>query len=430
MSAMLKGADFIVKCKTEAFDLWQYLCGEVFEPLIRCRMDFDGFIDEDILKNAVTQSLKTIPMIGLCFDGIKHKPRWIDKGFNGNDIVRVVKTDSKDDEQVVLRCLSAGIDFADEPQLKLFVVRKPDHDTICSVISHIVCDGAGFKQYLYLLSKLYTQLINRETVSAPAISYRGLKPLFADISLKERLKILCSKYSAYNASNKTQQRGVDFKEGAFVTAMERRILSAEDFDRLKIFAKANGATVNDIFMGLFARSFCKNTGTDKIMFPSTMDLRKFIPTGQEVGIGNYSSNCMCAVFVKREDTLADTVMQVSKQMRVHKSEKNILKSVMLWDFAAHIPWFLLKRNFSKVITHPIISFTNLGIIDAIALKFGKLKIRDVYMTASIKPRPYLQMNVSTFNDSCTLSCNIYGSKADEQFVHRLLDDMCLETITL
>lgn len=422
-------ADFNMKYKTEAFDLWQYLCANTFDPLIRCRMDFSGFVDEDVLKQAVTVSLNTIPMISCGFGGDGCRPRWIDKGFTGNDMVHVIEA-CKNAEADIFQCLSARIDFANEPQLKISIVRKSDGDTLCIIISHMICDAAGFKQYLYLLSENYTKLKNKETIVAPAFSPRGIEPLFSNITLKEKIKILRSKYTAYKPANTIEQSGIDLKSENFVTAMEKRIISSESFNKLKFYAKSNGATVNDCLMALFARAFCKNTGTDKIMFPSTMDLRKFIPQGEKYGSSNYSSNCICTTFVKPEDTLADTVAQVSKQMNAHKSDKNILKSVMLWGLAVHAPWPLIKRKFPKYAIHPLVSFTNLGIIDQRRLSFNEVVINDAYLTASIKPRPYLQLTASTYDGRCTLGCNIYGSEADQIFVRKLLNDICTEIETL
>ena len=408
--------------KAEIFDLWQHLCGEIFEPLIRCGIDFEGRVDETILKQAVTASLKTIPIIGCGFGGTANRPRWVEKGFTGKDIVRVVESwqNSEDD---VLKCLSSGIDFPNEPQLKIFIVRKIKDDTLCVIISHAVCDGAGFKRYLYLLGEIYTKLKNNHPIILPAFCPRGVKPLFAGIPMKEKMRILFTDYNAYSSANKTNQRGVGFQSCGSETVMKRQIISSEEFNRLKHFAKAEGVTINDCLMALFARVFCKNTDTDRILLPSTIDLRKFIPPNRAYGIGNYSSNCMCVIPVRPEDTLIDTVKRVAKQMDAHKSDKGILKSVMLWGLAARAPWFLLKWGFPKYAVQPVVSFTNLGIIDMSKLKFDNLYIKYAYLTASIKPRPYLQLTASTFNDCCTLGFNIYGSEKDKQFVCTMLGDM-------
>jgi len=43
-----------MQIKAEAFDLWQYLCAETFDPLIRVRIDFYDFIDDNALKQSVS----------------------------------------------------------------------------------------------------------------------------------------------------------------------------------------------------------------------------------------------------------------------------------------------------------------------------------------------------------------------------------------
>ena len=416
--------------KAESFDLWQYLCADAYDPLIRCRIDFDGHIDEAALKKAVTASIQTIPMVGCAFGRSWPKPRWIQKGFTGDDIVHVSEASAMHEEASVARRLSSRIDYGAEPPLKIFVSRKHGSDTLCVIISHILCDGAGFKQYLYLMSKLYTQLANGEPASAPPFVSRGTKPLFAGIALKERLEIMRSDFFSYNSQYNPTRYGVDLNEGASVTVMDRRSIPEADLACVKGFAKDRGASVNDAMMAFFARSYCKNTGSRQIMFPSTMDLRRFISRDQAHGIGNYSSNCMCSVHHRPGDSPADTLDQVSIQMREFKTGNSVLKSIMLWDLASLKSWKSLKRYFDKYHTHPVVSYTNLGIIDANELRFGETRIKDAYITGSIKPRPYLQLSVSTFNGRCMLGCNIYGSEADQRFVARLLDDMRAEIASL
>ena len=422
--AQYEGIDSNIKYKTEAFDLWNYLCSDYFDPQIRCRIDLSGFVDEAVLKRAVMASLKTIPMIGCSFSGGKRRPRWIDKDFTGNDLVRVVKA-GKDADADIVQCLFSRINSANGPQLQIFVIRKQKGDTLCVVISHMVCDAAGLKEYIYFLSQLYTQMKNEKPVTIPPFNQRGIKALFANLTLKEKLKISLSDCTAYVIHH---QRGIDLgvdnsDVDNFGAALEKRIISPEEFSELKHFAKSRGATVNDCFMALFARAFCKNTNTDKIALPTTIDLRKYIPLNEKYGISNYSGACVCRISVQPEDTLTDTLLQVSNQMNVYKSDKNILKSILLWNLATHMPWHLLKYTYPRYSGKARLLFTNLGIIDQQQLNFDGLNVRYVYMTAPILPRPYLQLTASTYNDYCTLGCNIYGSKADKAFILKILDDM-------
>ena len=419
-----------MKHKVEAFDIWQNMCQAIYEPLIRCRIDFEGHIDTGTLKQAVTSSIQAVPLIGCCFDDSQNRPRWVEKNFSGEDMVAVVEADDDANEQIA-RLFSSGIDFAKEPQLKIFLVRKNTGDTLCVIISHIVCDGMGFKEYLYVLSNLYTKLKHNESIAYPMLYARGIKPLFGKVTLKEKIRILLSRFDAYDPANQKEQQGVSFDETNREPRMETRNIPTVEFARLKIFAKSNNATVNDILMAMFARAFCKNSGTGKIMLPSTIDLRKFIPTGTNYGVSNYASNCMCHISVKSEDSLADTLRQVSNQMRTHKAGNSILKSVLLWDMAVRfLPYGFLKRNFTKIVPFPKISFSNLGVIDEALLCFDRAPIESAYLTASVKSDPYLQITASTCHGRCTLSCNFYGSNHDKEWVDRILDDIREETKAL
>ena len=412
-----------MKYKAEIFDIWQYLCGKCqnYVPLIRCRIDFAGRVDLEILKQAVEQSFKTIPLARYCFDVCSNKPRWVDRGFTGEDIVCIVEAE-EDEEKQVLQYFSTEIDSTAQPQLKIIVIRGTAGDILCIIISHIICDGTGFKQYIYLLSELYTALRNGKELPVQAFYPRGLKPLKASVSFREKVQILRSNFTLERSS--VIHPGFDFNTGESGTYMEKRTLSKECFAAFKAFAKSNGATVNDGLMALFTRALCKNTDAESLHLPSTIDLRKFISKGRKYGITNFACFCMCNIPVYPEDSLADTIKRVSGQMVRHKSGKDILKPILIWDLVAHyVSYRKIRDLFEKTLDMPVISFTNIGIIDAELLNFDNIPIKDAYLTSPLKPRPHLQLGVSTYEGRCTLSANIYGSQDDSQFVNRLLDDM-------
>lgn len=43
-----------------------------------------------------------------------------------------------------------------EPPLKIFAVNSSENSTHCITASHLLCDGGGFKELLYLIAKLYS----------------------------------------------------------------------------------------------------------------------------------------------------------------------------------------------------------------------------------------------------------------------------------
>jgi NRPS condensation-like uncharacterized protein len=422
--------------RVEPYDIWfylTYLSKEINDPLIRCRIDFDGRIDEEALKRAITLSLETAPILGCCFDGRSNRPKWVNRGFTGEDMVRVVES-GIDTESGIIRYFSAGIEVESEPLLKIYVLRKTQGDTLCVIISHIVCDGVGLKEYLYLLSGIYTELKSGREPREQFNYRRGIKPLFADIGLRERIRIQRSRgfVNAYSADGIRGQRGIDFIKGGDSAAyMLKRTLPKESFYKLKSFAKERNGTINDSLLALFARAFCKNTGMASIRLPATMNLRKFIPEGVKYGVSNYAAIFLCDIPVRADDTLAQTIALISEQTREHKSGKKVLKSVLDWNLIARlIPYPRLKKLYADIITHPIVSFTNFGITDSKLLNFDALPITETYITVSIKARPYLLLAVSTFNDCCTLSSNIHGSFSDKIYIDKLFDDIFAEVEAL
>ena len=418
-----------MRYKPESFDIWEYLCGKMYEPLIRCRIDFQGRIDEEALMRAITLSLGTIPQMGCCFDGSGRKPRWVDKGFTGTDMVRVIEADDNPDDEI-FHALSSIIDVESEPQLKIGIVRTPGGDTMCVVVSHLVCDTAGFKDYLFLVADIYTRLRHGRQLPEPHRYQRSTKPLYTETNWLERMQILRTPEPVHEFSL-ADETGVDFHTGETMPFMEYRTLSPDVFSALKTFASAHQATVNDSLMALFARAFCRETGTDHLAFTSTIDFRRFIPPGIPYGITNYAGNCACSISIDRGEPPEATFAKISSQMQAYKTGKYSLRGAISWDVAVRLFSFArLKENFTKYAPVPIVAFTNLGILDPAELDFDGASIRSAYLTASIKPRPYFQLTASTFEGSCTLCCNVYGSPQEQQFADRVLDDIAGEITEL
>ena len=411
-----------MRYRAENFDVWQYLCGMTYEPMIRLRIDFGGMIDEERLKRAVTKSMGTIPMMGCCFEGEGRKPYWVDKGFSGEDMVRVREVGT-DAEAEILDAYASRIDVGAEPQLKMNIVRTPDGDTLCAVLSHLVCDATGFKQYVHLVADIYTALAQGEQPPTPHRYPRRTKPLYTNTGFWERMKILRSPEPAHDYAL-ADQPGIDFHGSEQDTYMEYRTLSTGEFASLRGFAKAHGGTLNDALMALFARAYCRETGTDHIAFTSTIDWRRYIPPEVPYGITNYAGNCSCGIPVKPGESLEATLARITQQMSVYKTGKLPLQSALAWDWAMRVfPYSLVKSKFTTAAPMARVSFTNLGILDPDKWDFDGLPIRTASMTASIKPRPYLQLTASTFDGTCTLSCNIDGSEQERTFVDRMLDDI-------
>ena len=407
------------KMKAEAFDRLQYFYGKVHEPLIHANMEFAGQIDEEILKQAVTLSIEAVPLIGCCFNTEANNPCWVKHKFTGNDVIRVVETDDA--------CLlTVSIDIRHEPQLKIFLVRKQDNESrLYFIMNHMVCDGSGFKEYLYLLADLYTKLSEGKKAQPPLpVETRSARMLFSNMEITEKIGMLFSKYdlSAQKFQVVLPFEG-DETNPFFVTAQ----IAEGDFNKMKAFAKSHRATVNDVILTAYVRVLSRVTQTARIIMPCPVDLRRYLPPNQNYGVCNLTSNYFCDVTVKAEELFSDTLSNVAGQMKVQKESKACLKSVMMLEVVFKVLNFkTIKRNFDKLFTLPVISFTNLGVISKELLKFGNISVKSLFITGAIKHVPYFQIAVSTFDDVCTLSSNLYGTVQDRLQIERYLEAIIAE----
>jgi NRPS condensation-like uncharacterized protein len=413
------------RIKAEAFDVMQYFYRTAHEPLIHCLISFRGHVDEAALIKAVSLSLKAIPILSCTFETTGRRPYWRVQNFSGEDMVHVVKTGSNPIEQRRI-LLAETIDITREPQLKIYVIREPNCDTLCIIINHMVCDGAGFKEYLYLLSDIYTQCVNMSvTIHRLQAFPRDARQLFTVFRWTDKLKILFSHYDL--AAQKVQsilvsgyplQGDVDYP--FFVTNR----ISKEDFLSIRRYAKQHDATFNDFILTAYIRVLFKKTGINPIIIPCPIDLRKYLPADWKYGIANFITNLTCNINLDENELFEQTLTKVSAQLKRQKSSNNCLKSVMMLELIYHVLPFRAFRNvFTKVFAIPVISFTNLGIIDKNRLHFGSEIIEDVYLTGAVKYVPYFQIAVSTYADRSTLSCNLHGTPQDRMTVEKFLDEV-------
>jgi NRPS condensation-like uncharacterized protein len=401
----------VKKIKTEAFDIMQYYYGTIHDPLIHCSIRFSGYLDEAALKKAVTLSEKALPLLRCCFEATVRRPYWKDHGFTAEDIVQVIEAGPNEEAQKE-QLLASTIDIARGPQLQIYLVKGKSSDTLCIIINHMICDGAGFKEYIYLLSDLYTQCHDNidftPSLESPS---RSAWQLFTNFSFLEKLNILFAKYDLAIPNN---QLAFDLQGDNNNPFLVTQRIPKEDFLAIKGDAKKWGVTVNDLILTAYIRILHRKLRKDTIILPCPVDLRKYLSPHLKHGICNLTGDYICNVTLDENESFEDTLIKVAGQMQQQKSSTNCLKGVMLLEFIFRVfPFRAVQKILRKTHTIPVVSFTNLGVIDKQRLHFGVIGINDAYMTGAIRHVPYFQMAVSTYDDSCTLSSNLHGTPQDK-----------------
>ena len=409
--------------QAQPFDCMQYFYGAVQEPRIRCLIRVQGSISETVLKRAAGLSVGAVPLIGCVFDEKHHC--WRKRGFTGEDIVHVAECADESDD-AAFRFLLTGIDHTREPQVKITLLRGKTSDALCIVINHMVCDGAGFKEYLYLLGKLYTHCEKGEDPVPPLpFGRRDLGQLLQNLSFAEKLRIFFSKS---HFSKPDPAMVMPAREDSSTPVIAAASVEKEPFDKICRYAKDNRVSINDILLTAYLRALRRVTGCKRITVPCPVDLRKYKKAEQRCGICNLTGNYICSAEISPEEAFDVTLRKVSSQMQAQKTDNACLKGPMLFDLMFHtLPIRALRNLFYRISPVPVTSYTNLGILDDGKLRFGNRVVENAVISTAVKKSPYFQLSMSTFRGRCTLTSSFYGSDADRKqiggFLNRIVEEI-------
>lgn len=410
------------KAKAQPFDCMQYFYGAVQEPLIRCLVQFHGHLNESTLKRAVDLSIGAIPLITCCFDEKSHC--WRKHDFTADSIVHSIK--ARNEDGAAKKLLLSSIDRTCEPQLKMFLVREEKSDTLCVIINHMVSDGGGFKEYLYLLANLYSKCEKDSGYHEKLKPFgkRNLNQLLQNLSCKQKLGILFSKAPSHkpNPAMILPIKGDLSSPALVIHRIEREL-----FTRICSFAKSNHASVNDMLLAAYIRALHRATGCAGLTVPCPVDLRKYKKSGQTCGICNLTANYSCHVDMTTNEPFGGTLKKVSDQMRAQKGSDACLKGPMMYHMMFHLlPFGTVQKLFYKISPVPITSYTNLGMISDEKFCFGDLVVKDAFISTAVKKAPYFQLSVSTYGGRCTLTSSLYGTEKDRKTVEDFLSQVQTE----
>jgi len=412
--------------KAEPFDNMQFLYGTAHDPFIHCYMELSDHIDEALLKEAVMLTLPAVPQIGSCYHEDTKYPVWEQIEYKPREIVELIACSSRS-EDIIADCLSYRIDCRKGPQLKLFILRYEKTDSLCLIMNHMICDGTGYKEYLYLLAKVYTRLCSDHLSDLKELP-RSTDQLFNGYSWKDKLALLMSEY---HASRKEQQPELHFEGDDQNPFFVTHYIGKEKFKSILLYAKERKVTVNDLLLTAYIRMLHRETGMERIIIPCPVDLRRYLSDPEHQGICNLTSNYFCDIQIQNEDAFPDVLEQISAQMQAQKENNNCLKAVLFLNICFEFLKFSkIQKNFEKLFTVPRISYTNFGVIDRRKVRFGTIAATDLFLTGAVKHIPYFQMAVSTFDDICTLSSNLYGTQKDKEqiksYLEEIAEDILLE----
>ncbi|MGN0805265.1 MAG: hypothetical protein ACI4MS_07775 [Candidatus Coproplasma sp.] len=391
------------KYKVQPLDLMQYINTKYHEPFIHFLIEFESLPDRDRLSDALEKLTTVFPLLKCRYNDKDNVFEEVDN-FAVNNIL---STDENHDKNALL---TQSLYYNE----KLVQFTFSDN-TLIITISHLLCDGSGFKNLIYLLCDFYNgkcdddycYLMDRDF----SVVSKNIKS-----TTSMTMKMLFSMLGNYK-NEKVYEKSQD--QSVFLT---QRTIAAETMSIVHDYAKKLGSTLNDVFLTAYARALCKTSNRKKINIPCTVDLRKY--SGCKSGIANLTGTYNLNTKIAVQENFMESLRNVTEKMTRQKATKN--------DVAG--PYLLVSKyekssldDFMKLYggmdTSAYTDYTNLGKTDHNRLTFGDAVVKDAVGYGGLNKAPYFQIAVSTFKETTTVSSIFRCSEKEKTKADILLDNV-------
>ncbi|WP_159520624.1 hypothetical protein [Sunxiuqinia indica] len=420
----------IKQIKTPMWDQMQVFCKHIADHQIRMILKFNSMLNDSLLRAAIEIAIRQNPIIFAKFVEEDKHAFW---RFSRSEVDKVfLYKECNDPEPVLNKTILERIESSTEPQLFITLIRskRSKSDILVLNCNHAITDAAGVKNFAYQLAELYNDVLNNLTfIESPYHPMRSLTVLSNDLKFKQKLDVL--KVTASNKKSAPtfhrpikvdQLQNPDFKIYSVAPAA---------FERIRNFGKQHGATINDVLLSLFYKTFkslLPNVNeTNRLSYAS--DLRVFMAAGEYDVLSNFSAihnidiDNSIVVF-------EDIVKEISRQTTIRKQKKYSLADFPVIAMLFKVmPYNKLKNVFHKQFDtikegklHAAPSLTNIGVIEETKLNFDGMFPENAYVLGGVNHPALFQIAVSTYKKQMTISIGTYFNDTNKAFATKFINE--------
>ena len=389
-------------------DAYNYAASRMFSDQQLCMiLKLNGMIDEAVFAKAIRLSLDLEPVLGCRLDENNGNPLWERRrDLDEVKLCSVKKTVNIDyDLQTFInQPIHANVD----PLVTAKVFREKGLDTVCIKVNHAACDAGGLKEYVLLLSDLYSMLVTcAKTSIQPNLGRRDQSQIF---ERTKNPKTITMKVFPTPTWAFPQKEGNE-RYHAF------KILDQTRFKAIKNYAQTKKATINDVLLtGLYRTFFALNNTTERkpMILQVSIDLRRYLPKQKAEAICNLSGALYIALERINAETFDGTLERVMAQMEKLKANYPGFESAagleyLLSQGYAEMEKYLVQsaemgRKYN--VTFPLLS--NFGVL--CDNQFGELHMTEGFISSPIMYQSGFMLGASTFNDELTFSVGFCGQE--------------------
>jgi NRPS condensation-like uncharacterized protein len=384
-------------------------------------------INFEILKKAMRLAIYAEPVFS-CFYKEDIKTSWWQKQDDIDPSLLIdLKEAVNDTENEIFHFLTLVIEPFSFPIVRARVIRSVQKDVLCINMNHTPTDGSGLKEFVKILASIYTKLLNDPDleVNPHLDGDRSLNQVTDNFTFFQKLKFAREGFSSpkKGMSWSFDWEKSDKEERRFFTTTK---IAAETFDRIKSYSKTNNATINDMVLTAFIRSFTltnvRNSNAAKpIIVP--FDLRKYVKPGDGGAICSLTGSLICNIGNVAGNSFDDTLIKVRDEMIKKKqlhAEMNMITQIYV--LSKFINYDKLKEQLMNRKMPPIPLVTNVGIIKSEDINFNNIPVEDAFIAGAISLGNFFCMGYSTFQKVITFSIGYTGGDLQEQKVKVFLNN--------
>lgn len=381
---------------------------DVLYPIVRCEIKFNQPLDAERLENAVVCVTKVVPELMATYGIDKNEFQKL-----AAPAVSVIHYVQRVDDQA-----AAELDFETQPQWQIYWSVSENKLVIYG--SHILTDGAGFKQLLYLLAACYTKEQPVDIKNHTDID--GIKRLLKQIKStqlnNDHPRTPLSLPQLCNSVNQPRHYQVVHTE-----------LDLRQSHHLHYQCRCLGIHLNDAFMAAYGKAIQQYCGVEIISLACPTDMRKFLPADEQkqLRVQNMTGRYNVQIEAPLSESIADTAWHVHRAMNEQKEQYAFLESFrsMLASLANGYSVAKLQQDVQNHYHVRGISYTNLAIIDAEKLNFGDAVPVSCLMSGGFREMPKYQIAVSTFRKRINLVANVIGTPQEIWLARAVMNQMKL-----
>ncbi len=398
----------------EMYDKVNLMCRKYMDRMARFEVDYDFTVDTEAFKNVAVCALESAPCLHSQIINNPITPYWKVSDYNVNEFVFAEEVDDLDKAKEEF--FSREIPLKSNIQMNIGLFFHQGKTYILFIWNHMCMDGGGFKAFWSDFCKAYSDyVLNGKSPLCFSVGTRKYTEVYRDMDKSKQKK---AKQQLANVSPRDKHtmpfENNNVEKSVIIVS---RSIEKEYFDKALQYAKAIGATANDILVASYMDALFKVGGfnnDESISVSIATDLRRHIKNSQNLGYTNHVSFIHCYL-EEKGNNLKDTLSKVANKTKELKKDPFIgLHGLPLLNFAYKSMTYLQAEPTVKLFyRNPTLSVSNVGAIDTVAFSLANNKPFSAFVAGAAKNKPCAVMTALSINGTLNASMCLRGNENDK-----------------